>query len=73
MSKPQRLDIKVSVVFTLPGKINMEEGIYDLGTREEAIKDILEEVKRRIEENVPAWGRCTPIIGHKLLKGQLND
>ncbi len=72
MSKPQKLEISVSVVFSQPGKINMEEGIYDVVTRDEALKEVLEEVKRRIEENVPAWGRCTPVIGSKLHKGKLN-
>jgi len=58
------LEISVNIVFSAP-LIVEENSMYDMVTREQAIKDIYQEIKRRIEDNVPEFSQCTPIISHK--------
>lgn len=68
--KPQKLEININIVVSPLGE-DVENSIYDVVTRNQVILDVQEEVKRCIEENVPEWGRCTPVIAHKTHKAQL--
>lgn len=65
--KSQKFEISINIIYGAPGKID-GESIYDIVTRDQVIKDIQEEIKRRIEENISEWDRCTPIIAHKFHK-----
>jgi hypothetical protein len=58
------LEISVNIVFSAP--LSTEDSMYDVTTREQAIKDIYQEIKRRIEDNVPEFSQCAPIISHKI-------
>jgi len=60
------LEISVNIVFSPP--LSTEESMYDETTRDQAIKDIYQEIRRRIESNIPEFSRCTPIIAHKIRK-----
>ena len=59
------LKISVNIVFS-PAMNSEEDSMYDVITREMAIKEVYKEIKRRIEDNIPEHSRCTPIIAHKI-------
>jgi len=60
------LEISVNIVFSAP--LSTEDSMYDVTTREQAIQDIYQEIKRRIENHIPEFSLCTPIIAHKIKK-----
>lgn len=60
------LKISINIVFHSP--MSTEESVYDVTTRDTAIKDTYKEIKRRVEANIPEFARCTPIIYHKIIK-----
>lgn len=65
------LEISVNVVFTPMPRLDEEDSMYEVVTRDQVILDIHEEIKRRIEDNISEVAGCTPIIAHKLRKGKL--
>jgi len=60
----RKLEISVNIVFSKP--LSTEESVYDVVTRDMAIKEIYKDIKRRVEDNISEFSRCTPIISHKM-------
>lgn len=42
------------------------DSIYEIVSKKEAIKATSEEIKRRIEENVPEGSGCSVVVAHKI-------
>lgn len=57
------LQISVSIVYSPIDKIDDE--VYDIVHRKEAIKIASEEIERRIEKNIPEFSGCAVLISNK--------
>ncbi len=66
----KKLTISVSVIFSPEYETVAAGSIYEIINRDEAIGTALEEVKRRIKENVPSSSDCSLVMGHKIVTGK---
>jgi len=59
------LRISANIQFTPIGTAPVNT-VLDITNREDAIKEILEEIKRRIEKEIPINSDCSITIGHNI-------